>query len=592
MIKKHYSGNERRALNIIWNAAGNYEIESPFLAFYPNGKPDDYFNMVIGLAAKWLDLDSIEDFFDSYGSTGRADEWDAILWLGIENCVYGKEIAERPMLKKLREDRAAAFYEYQQTLSRQQMMLQSMTVYDQEDARFAYVLGRRPLPLTPREKKLAADLMFAAGYDTAGCIAAMKDILKRYFRYGGNRGGDTGNRLAAGGSWKEFYRKFLRHETRVTDMLMLRSGTGRGDEKGAVLLAHNAGELHNSRDAEKDRQYILDCFGPCIYSGHEMRILENELCSGCDEYARLWVARDGNKRDVPADTAGKQLVMDRNRQQQRNLRYYNDHIYVVKESIRKLTAETDTIFSSYLRSDPERSRAGKLDAARTYRLPVLHDPYVFTAEGNNAEYDITVDLLLDASQSRMNIQELIASEAYIIAKGFGAAHIPVRVLSFRSLRGYTVLTVLKDYGDTECSSVFWYYAGGWNRDGLCLRTVDHLLEDEKKNSSAKRILLVLTDASPNDSTPMPPAAGGLMKREYEGAAAVTDTAAAVKKLRGNDIRTAAIFYGSTMNIGNLHQIYGSEYVRIVNMRQLPDAVSELLVRDLSELQAEKDRRTQ
>ena len=83
-----------------------------------------------------------------------------------------------------------------------------------------------------------------------------------------------------------------------------------------------------------------------------------------------------------------------------------------------------------------------------------------------------------------------------------------------------------------------------------------------------------------------------MKREYEGAAAVTDTAAAVKKLRGNDIRTAAIFYGSTMNIGNLHQIYGSEYVRIVNMRQLPDAVSELLVRDLSELQAEKDRRTQ
>ncbi len=589
MIKKHYSGNERRALNIIWNAAGDYGLESPFLAFYPNGRPDNYFNMVIGLAAKWLDLAEIGAFFDSYGGSHNADEWDAILWLGIENCVYEKEVGSRPMLKELRERRAAAFYEYQQTLSRQQMMLQSMQVYDQEDARFSYVLGKKKPVLTLHEKKLAEDLMFPASYTSKDCVMAMRDILKKYFHYSGRNTGSSVTEIT-GGPWKGILGRLLRHETRNTDMLLLRSGTGLGDEKGAVLLTHNIGELHNSRDAQKDRQYMLDCFGPCIYSEHEMRILENALCCDKDEYARLWITKDGAGQDRSSGSAGRALTADRDRQRQKNLKYYNDHIYIVRESIRKLTAEADTVFSSYLRCDPERSRAGRLEASRAYRLPVLNDPYVFTSEGNNIEYDLTVDILLDASQSRMNIQELIATEAYIIAKGFGAAHIPVRVLAFRSLRGYTAITVLKGYKDTDCSSVFWYFAGGWNRDGLCLKTVDYLLEDEKKNNGDKnkRILLVLTDASPNDSTPIPPSDGGFMKHEYEGAEAVADTAAAVKKLREDDIRTSAVFYGSTMNIGNLHQIYGSEYVRIVNMRQLPDAVSELLMRDLSELKAKKE----
>ena len=43
MIKKHYSGSARRARNIIWNAAGNYDFEPVFLAFFPNGAPDNYF---------------------------------------------------------------------------------------------------------------------------------------------------------------------------------------------------------------------------------------------------------------------------------------------------------------------------------------------------------------------------------------------------------------------------------------------------------------------------------------------------------------------------------------------------------------------
>ena len=75
MIKKQYSGNARRARNIIWNAAGRYDFEPPFMAFFPNGTPDHYFNMVAGLVEKWLDMKRLWDFFASYETSRRADEF-------------------------------------------------------------------------------------------------------------------------------------------------------------------------------------------------------------------------------------------------------------------------------------------------------------------------------------------------------------------------------------------------------------------------------------------------------------------------------------------------------------------------------------
>ena len=73
MIKKQFTYNARRARNIIWNAAGDYDFEPPFMAFFPNGAPDHYYNMIIGLVRKWLDIDRIGRFFDSYTSDRRSD---------------------------------------------------------------------------------------------------------------------------------------------------------------------------------------------------------------------------------------------------------------------------------------------------------------------------------------------------------------------------------------------------------------------------------------------------------------------------------------------------------------------------------------
>ena len=44
-----YSAQQRRAVNLIWAAAGEYGFEPKFLAMKTDGTPDFYMNFVIGL---------------------------------------------------------------------------------------------------------------------------------------------------------------------------------------------------------------------------------------------------------------------------------------------------------------------------------------------------------------------------------------------------------------------------------------------------------------------------------------------------------------------------------------------------------------
>ncbi|MEE0954946.1 MAG: hypothetical protein U0L49_03910 [Eubacterium sp.] len=585
MIKQHYTGSSRRAVNLIWNAAGSYDFDPPFLAFFPNGDADGYFNMIIGFAHKWLNLDRIDAFFESLGTSNTAAEASSVLWLGIENCVYGKELPDRPILESLRRQRAKDFFTYAASLSRQQMMLQSTKVFDQDSARWSKVLKKKAV-LSPAAQKLARELEFAEDLDTNALLEKMAYISRTFFHLKPGKANAGTTSIAVRGLAASIARAVMKREIRNTDLLILRKGSGQGDRKGAVHLEHVFGQQHTSGDPEKDRAYIQECFGPCMYSDREMRILENSLCRDVDSSCRLWIVRTDKR--VPQSRSSFEAD-DRHdgkggnsSQTKRNLKFYRDNILKIKENIRDLTAQTDTIFSTYLHYLPKRSRHGKIHAEEAWRLPVLSDPNVFLSDSDAAEFSLTVDLLLDASQSRMNIQEMIASQALIIARSFEACGIPVRVTAFRSLRGYTVLERLKEYGDKKGDGTFHYYAGGWNRDGLCLKTMNYLMEEEKEKNASRRILLVLTDANPNDSMQIPADSDHILPREYEGDVAVRDAAESVKLLRKSGIRTSAIYFGPNTHLDNVHMIYGQDYVRIRSLSQFADAVSQLLKRSLEQ----------
>ncbi len=604
MIKQHYTGSSRRAMNIIWNAAQDYDWDSPFLAFHPNGAPDDYMNMVIGLTAKWLDKERITDFFERLGEGPTIDEASALLWLGLENCVYGKEYPQRPVLERMRQKRARDFFEVNGMLSEQQMSFMSIRVYDQEVLRWSKVLGRKTLPPSPGTAKLARALEFSPGWDTDEVLDRMHQVLEEFFR---KKLSDRVRRVPGirGGLLKSLTRPFSSRQERKADLLVLRKGSGSGDQNRSVHLTHNIGELHTSASPQEDRAYIESAFGPCMYTEREMRILENSLCVGDDAGCRLWFTEEGRTvsgsgADLRVDEgfdesqgsgSGRKLVLegeklrkDQEAQRKRNEAYYRKNQFKILESIRGLSAQTEVVFQSFLRRLPASSKRGKLSGEKAWRISVLGDAQAFLTDSDVSDATICVDLLLDASQSRMNSQEMIASQALVIARSFEQSHIPVRVTAFRSLRGYTILQRLKEFGDRRGDGIFHYYAGGWNRDALCLKAMEYLLAEEKKQGDSRnRILLVLTDANPNDSVQIPPRSGGLFAREYEGEAAVKDAAEAVRMLDADGVHIGALYYGASSHLDNVHQIYGQKYARVKTISQLPDAVSELLRRSLSEM---------
>ena len=143
-----------------------------------------------------------------------------------------------------------------------------------------------------------------------------------------------------------------------------------------------------------------------------------------------------------------------------------------------------------------------------------------------------------------------------------------------------MLEVLKDWKRGDDGALTRYFAGGWNRDALALETLARL-EDGEAAGGKRRLLLVLTDASPNDSTPLA-GQGGLLPREYEGAAAVKAAENAVRALRAEGLRVGAVFHGNSSHLESVQQIYGHAYVRIRTAAQLAQGVSDLLLMLLRE----------
>ena len=74
----------------------------------------------------------------------------------------------------------------------------------------------------------------------------------------------------------------------------------------------------------------------------------------------------------------------------------------------------------------------------------------------------------------------------------------------------------------------------------------------------KHLLILLTDASPDDSHKILPTGKVPLSRDYDGQVGVEDTADEVRALRRKGIRVAAVFMGENANVPNARAIYGQD----------------------------------
>lgn len=672
----------KRAENLVWTAAGDYAFTPDFLSFTDDGSADLYMNLVIGLTHKWLGRPT-EALLEEVSRSRRAAILSDTLWLGIESYVYARELPSRPALEALRAQHAEAYFARLQNLNRQQWMAENKRLLDQQTIRWSRVLGRKTRVYAPDRRALATALELDPALCADEVAATLRAILTRFFAYRGEAEEKPVHiRLNTVEAW--ILQHVFRTEHQHTDTLMMKN-TYAANASAATSVASDA--KHGGTGATGERAYITACFGRSLYTDEELQQLEARLCTGghrgCHVYVtdgkfgaesagdRLRVREKSGRRetDIPRtkqsaeagtgditrtnlraeeasgmgvratgavagtaprggffDSETAKVRQDSAQQELENRRFFESEGELARSLVRRLSARLELTLSDLRENVAVHAPMGRLDPVRAWRMPIVHDPDVFEKQRPEREMPLDVTLLLDASASRMQMQEQLAAEAWILAEALKNCHVPAAVWNFRSLRGYTVLEKMKDFSERDCAHLFHFYAAGWNRDGLGLRLAaeellhgsrrsfvasearstgmpdDGALEAQKATMSAehagvrnhsmaaggnpgdrKHILIVLTDASPDDSTRLSACEKYPFGAAYEGRPAVDDAVDAIAEMRAQGILVYGLFLGRTENLGNLSLMYGHHQVRIHDIGQLARAAGEIFTKAVEEL---------
>ena len=550
MDAQSYTAQERRAANQVWAAAGAYGFEPLFLARYTDGTTDFYMNTVVGLIHKYYGEALIRSVFDAWDGDLRQTMLDDMTWLYLENAAYRLELPRRPVLEALRHAHADYFFAIQYKLSRQEWMAKNQLVYTMQAARWRRVLGRTDPVMTPYESGLAAALAPEHVPEPDQLKAEILSIYAKFNLFDGTVHQKAALHLHLDGLLAKLATKAMPTQMIKTDR---------------VTVEHSSS---------------VDAVGGGL--AERLRKAEQELCVGDHLGCHLWFSAGVPSPEQAPTPEAKHLAEQAELQADRNRAYYAKNRELHRSVVLRLTEQIRNCILVHQQPNARVARSGNLNAGRIWRAPLLNDDRVFLCAEEENQPSFTVDLLLDASASRLHCQEVIAAQGSILAQSLAACGIPVRVSSFSSLRGYTVLRVLKGFADKNLQNINRYFASGWNRDGLALRAAGDLLQ-YAPGPAPRHLLIVLTDASPNDSRRIPPSPENPLGCGYEDAAGVADAAAQVRVLQRKGIRVSAVFMGEDRSAADAARIYGKNMARIRGMDQLARAAGRLIQNEIREL---------
>ena len=577
-MSARYTAGQRRALNQIWNGAGVYGFDPLFLSLNSDGTPNLYLNTIVGCVRKWYGEEGPARLFQAWEGVRRQALLDDLAWLALESAVFQLELPRRPVLAQLRREYAAGFFDREQSLSRQEWMAKNQLSYTMQSARWKAVLERRPPIMTPYEKRLSAAL--ACGpLPPEALFPAILDLFARFRLFGGKARPLSALHFRLNGRWAGVMTRLMPSEIVHTDVASAGHGAGT-EENGGPGPDPRRASIRLKQDARSDRQYIESCFGPSLLPARELAAAEQKLCTGVHLGCHLWYTAGVPTPEQAPNGEARRLAEQARLQFERNRADFRSNSALYQNSIRRLTQQIRSCLQVHSQFSRETARGGKLNSALVWRAAVLSDRRVFTRETDGSRPGFAVDLLLDASSSRLHCQQAVAAQGYILAESLEQCGIPVRVSGFCSLRGYTILRVLKDFG-RNARGVLRYFATGWNRDGLVLRAAGELLAVPPEQ---KRLLLLLTDASPNDSRRIPPGGKYPFGHDYTDAPALEDAAREVRVLERRGIRVGAVFMGPALNAPAAETIYEKHLARIHTLDQLAAAAGKLIQAEIQELE--------
>ena len=552
----------KRARNFIWMAACDYDIEPLFLAFAPDGTADIYLNLIIGLTYKWYEKDKIDDFFNQL--TGKNTTlYEGLLWIGLENALYEKERQTRPALYDLRLEYA------KKSLAGVNKNREYSRIDTIRNAHCRKILGK-PSKLGQEDEELLHAFYFTPDMTTDEIIAKTREILWKYFSYKplkvAKPQGIYFLQKVAGAfhSVGKVSTQYVRAKN-YYDSNLSSYGTALSMEHSKRYLI----QFSLQKDPVEAKRYVSACFGESMYSDTQQALIEKKLCVGNHKNCHLLFTRGvapEKKQTVPDEIDNKrerreilEFTKETALQYDKNKEHFQKNRAVYQNSIRRLTESLRMHLETADETFWDATTHGRIKPASVWKALYLDNPRVFERKDEVETPGFSVDILMDASSSRKQLQQNIAAQAYVLSKSLTNCGIPVQIYSYCSIRGYTVMHIFKEYDDYGVEDeLFRYVAAGNNRDGLALRAASHLMEQSQK---PKKLLFVFSDASPQDDQIA--GEGAFYKdREYTDALAVKDTVNEVQRLKNYGIDVIGIFMGSAHDSELATKIFGRSLVKI------------------------------
>lgn len=567
---------KRRARNLIWNAAGDYHFEPDFKAYDDEGRADLYWNSIIGAVRKNYGPETIDALFAAFHGCRDEALYEQLVWLGLENAVYQRESPRRLALPALRRRYA------RWVLSQCAGIGDGELLPRLEEAHFRRALGEDPA-MTKEDRKLLDSLEFSGELDGPQLSQAALDFLHDHFGFvPGKTQAEEAEALRKHRPW------FLFGRSRALDGLpAVRTFgfgygehlvAGQGGGPNAEPVQRRLTDRNLAQTEEALRNYMRDYFGAPLLSEGERRTLEQSLCIGEHKNCHLYYTQGD---DEPGrHLKGYAAAQRRNalRQAEKNREAYEADAVRHRASIVRLTARIRNAMLAYLQPTVVRTASGTLDPGRIWRGVYLDDDKVFTKIQQSDPGQLAVDLLLDASSSQVDRQAVVAAQGYMIAEALTRCHIPVRVTSFCSLSGYTVLTRYRDYQEQDRNErIFRYFTTGCNRDGLAIRALAREIEE---SSYEHKLVILLSDAKPNDVIQLYRDGAYV---DYARDNGIENTAMEVRSLLFRDIPVICVFTGNDDDIPAAHTIYGRNFARIRSLDQFADTVGTLIQNQIRSL---------
>ena len=558
-----------REYNIIWDFAEKYD----FIPQKSYPMDELYKNMTRGLIIKTFDFKILDSYFDYLRAESPFyPEFSFITNLLMEDIAYKILVKDNLVIEKLRKDfakKALRKYNFHEADDLKEQIKKSY---------YGQVLGK-PITEGPFFRTIYRDIFKIYELDTTKLIDRLNEVFKTYFTFEKSKENESLlKEMLKDKKPKDFKnskkdsKDFEFSDEFIKDQFNIGSAEFTGniylEEKNKDMDRHLILLNLDKEGYHGTNEFIEDFYGKSVFPEMKVKSLEQKLATGVHSGKYLYFTK-GVYTDSPN---AKFYKKNRDEVYEKNKDYIEKNLAINNRSIKELSQTIKNAISNYEDFQEVSKAYGIVDSTKAWRVSVLKDFNIFDNIENDDVSTFKVDLLLDASASQHNRQEIIANQAYIIEKAMDEVGIPIRVMSFSTLRDHTVFNLFRDYNEKHNNKeIFKYFASGSNRDGLAFKVLNELIDKTKEKE--KHIVIILSDGRPNDEKANINTVKLLEKEQYVGDVAVRDTAKEIRNIKSEEISVLGVFTGEDEDVENGKLIYGADFCRITSLTNFSKIVS-------------------